>query len=193
MPGWDCPTYATYLDTVVHDAATTTTQPASICLFEQDAGYPLARHTASDYVTVSKNTQFVVRWVATVGNYDYFMDYVFSLDGTIEVKIRASGYIQAAHYANNEDYGYKIHDALSGSMVGHVSTSSKSDCHLLSVQHDHVINYKLDLDINGTANSFEKVDIVPFTTNYTWLKEQRNTMKIQRSFLATEDEGKLNW
>ena len=97
-------------------------------MFEQDAGYPLARHTATDYVTVSKNTQFVVRWIATVGNYDYFMDYVFSLDGTIEVKIRASGYIQSAFYAKNDEYGYQIHDALSGSM------------------HDHVINYKLDLD-----------------------------------------------
>jgi len=117
VPGWDCPASATYLDTVVHDAATTTTNPGSICIFEQDAGFPLARHTATDYVTVSKNTQFVVRWIATVGNYDYFMDYVFSLDGTIEVKIRASGYIQSAYYANNEEYGYKIHDALSGSMV----------------------------------------------------------------------------
>ena len=117
VPGWDCPASATYLDTVVHDTAQTTTSPGSICMFEQDAGYPLARHTSGDYVTVSKNTQFVVRWVATVGNYDYFMDYVFSLDGTIEVKIRASGYIQSAHYANNGDYGYQIHDALSGSMV----------------------------------------------------------------------------
>jgi primary-amine oxidase len=94
VPGWDCPASASCLDTVVHDGASTTNHPGSICMFEQDAGFPLARHTATDYVAISKNTQFIVRWIATVGNYDYFMDYVFSLDGTIEVKIRASGYIQ---------------------------------------------------------------------------------------------------
>lgn len=59
----------------------------------------------------------MVRWIATVGNYDYMFDYVFSLDGMVEVKVRASGYIQGAYYANNEEYGYRIHDALSGSMV----------------------------------------------------------------------------
>ncbi|TVY73173.1 Membrane primary amine oxidase [Lachnellula suecica] len=175
VPGWDCPAAATYLDNVIHDDASTTTLPDTICIFEQDAGYPLARHTTANYVTVSKNTQLVVRWIATVGNYDYLMDYVFSLDGTIEVKVRASGYIQGTYYADNEDYGYKIHDALSGSM------------------HDHVINYKLDMDINGTANSFQKVDIVPVTTSYPWSTLPRNTMKLSRSFLATEDEGKLNW
>jgi primary-amine oxidase len=56
-----------------------------------------------------------------------------------------------------------------------------------------VINYKLDMDINGTANSLEKVEVVPTTTNYTWLAEQRNTMKIERSFIETEDDGKINW
>ncbi|KFA70945.1 hypothetical protein S40288_10237, partial [Stachybotrys chartarum IBT 40288] len=35
----------------------------------------------------------------------------------VEIKVRASGYIQGAYYANNEEYGYHIHDALSGSMV----------------------------------------------------------------------------
>jgi len=32
----------------------------------------------------------------------------------------ASGYIQSAYYAANGEYGYKIHDGLSGSMHDHV-------------------------------------------------------------------------
>ncbi|KAI9167809.1 Membrane primary amine oxidase [Paramyrothecium foliicola] len=175
VPGWDCPAHATYLDTVVHDNAMTTTHNNSICIFEQDAGYPITRHTAGDYVTVTKNAQLVVRWISVVGNYDYLFEYVFNLDGTIEVKVKASGYIQGAYYAHNEEYGYRIHDALSGAM------------------HDHVVNYKLDLDVNGTANSLERVEFVPHTTTYSWSKQPRNTMKIQKSWVNNEDESKLKW
>jgi primary-amine oxidase len=53
--------------------------------------------------------------------------YTFQRDGTIEVSVRASGYIQSAYYLKNDDYGYKIHEALSGSM------------------HDHVLTFKADL------------------------------------------------
>jgi primary-amine oxidase len=119
VPGWDCPASATYLDTVLHDNAITTTRKGNICIFEQDAGYPMTRHTGVNYLTVTKNVQLVVRWIATIGNYDYLFDYVFNLDGTVEVKARASGYIQGAYYANNGEYGYQIHDALSGSMVSY--------------------------------------------------------------------------
>lgn len=40
-----------------------------------------------------------------MGNYDYNFDYAFYLDGTVEVTVRASGYIQSAYYYGNEDYG----------------------------------------------------------------------------------------
>lgn len=40
--------------------------------------------------------------------------YEFYMDGSIQVSVRAAGYIQSAYYAKNEDYGYQIHDALSG-------------------------------------------------------------------------------
>lgn len=152
IPGFDCPEHATYLETLIHEYGTYKKKPSSICLFEQDAGYLLQRHTAVDfynfrsqntgYASATKNTIFTVRSVSSVDNYDYIFDYIFYLDGSIEVKARASGYIQGAHYANNEDYGYHIHEALSGSM------------------HTHVMTFKADLDILGKSNSFEKVSIV---------------------------------
>lgn len=146
VPGYDCPAYSTFLDTSVHENGNTTTNRNSICLFEHDAGYPLQRHTAYPYISVTRNTIFTLRFVSTIGNYDYNFDYNFYLDGSIEIKVRASGYIQSAFYAHNEDYGYQIHDATSGSM------------------HDHVLNFKADLDILGTKNTFEKLGVVPTTT-----------------------------
>ncbi|KAG0134675.1 copper amine oxidase [Tuber indicum] len=175
VPGYDCPAYSTFLDSTVHVDGNTTTHKNSICLFEHDAGYPLRRHTAASYVSVTRNTIFTLRFVATIGNYDYDFDYNFYLDGSIEIKVRASGYIQSAFYAHNEDYGYQIHDATSGSM------------------HDHVLNFKADIDILGTKNTFEKVGIVPATTDYIWSTSPRNTMRLERSSVKNEDEGKINW
>ncbi|KAK0724664.1 copper amine oxidase [Lasiosphaeris hirsuta] len=176
VPGYDCPAYASYLNTSFYVAETSHTHINSICLFETEADFPLQRHTTSKYVSVTKNTYFVVRSVSTVGNYDYTFSYSFFLDGSIAVEVRASGYIQSAYYANNEDYGFHINDFLSGSM------------------HDHVLNFKVDFDILGTNNSVQLMSLVPATETYAWSKgKARNTMKLERSFIETEDDGRFNW
>ncbi|OCL04443.1 amine oxidase catalytic domain-containing protein [Glonium stellatum] len=174
--GFDCPDYATYLNASFYTTETTHTHPNALCLFELDTGYPLQRHLTETYVSVTKNIILVLRSVSTVGNYDYMFEYAFYLDGSIHVTVRASGYIQGAYFAKSGDYGFHIHDKLSGSM------------------HDHVLNYKLDLDIHGTANSLMKTAIVPVTETYPWSGGvARNTMKLEKSFLESENEGKINW
>lgn len=140
---------------------------------EYTADHALQRHTAASHVTVSRNTYLIVRSVSTMGNYDYTIDYIFYLDGTIEVKVRASGYIFAAFWAEGkeDEYGYRIHDALASSM------------------HDHVINFKADLDIVGTNNTLMRVGIEPITRDYPWEEEEmgsRNTMHLVHRPFETE-------
>ena len=93
VQGYDCPAYADYLDSAFNLAGETEERPNSICIFEYTADHLLSRHTAQYSVTVSRNTFLVVRSVATVGNYDYTIEYYFYMDGTLEVKVRASGYV----------------------------------------------------------------------------------------------------
>lgn len=173
VPGYDCPSYATYMNTSFYVSETTHTHINSVCFFEFDADYPMQRHSQSDYVANTKNIYFTVRSVSTVGNYDYMFSYEFYYDGSIRVEVRASGYIQSAYYAHNHDYGYHIHDSLSGSM------------------HDHVLNYKADFDILGTDNTMELTTNIPVVQNYVWSDHPRNTMKLQRSFVESEDDSKL--
>lgn len=118
----------------------------SLGLFEFDQGYPIQRHSAANYTSITKNIAFIVRSVSTIANYDYMFSYTFFLDGSIEVSVRASGYILGGFSANNEEYGWTIHDNLSGSI------------------HDHVLTYKADIDIFGEKNSLQKVEFVPVTT-----------------------------
>ncbi|KHO00534.1 Copper amine oxidase [Metarhizium album ARSEF 1941] len=142
VDGYDCPTYSTYLNATYQEGERSYSRANAICLFEFDQGYPMHRHSAAHYTTVTKNIAFTVRSVSTIANYDYMFSYNFFLDGGIEVSVRASGYILGGFSANNEDYGWKIHDHLSGSI------------------HDHVLTYKADIDILGEKNSLQKVEFV---------------------------------
>ena len=167
VKGYDCPSYATYLDTDFN--------PESLCIFERDAGFPISRHTSENWTSVAKNNILVVRTISTISNYDYILDYQFYYDGSVEVTVRASGYIEGTNSGGNEEYGYRIHNALSGAM------------------HDHVLNFKLDLDVNGTANTLQRVDIKPITAAIAGGETPSNTMKIERHFIQNEDQGKINW
>jgi primary-amine oxidase len=112
-------------------------------------------------------------------DYDYQVNYYFYLDGSVQVIVRASGYIAWTEWTDDPEdpsYGFHIRPNNSGSM------------------HDHVLNFKLDLDIHGTANSLLKTQFVPEVTSYPWSEGREiSTMKVERSFITTEDEGKINW
>lgn len=57
--------------------------------------------------------------------------------------------------------------------------------------HDHVLTYRCDLDILGTANSFLKHSIVPKEVTFDWSPTPRNTMQLVRETIDNEDQGKL--
>ncbi|WWC71351.1 uncharacterized protein I206_105306 [Kwoniella pini CBS 10737] len=175
VPGYDMPLYAYCVNTSFHASEISRSHRCGISIFESDLNHPIQRHSTSSYVSVTKGIALTVRSISTVGNYDYNFDYNFYMDGTIETIVRASGYIQSAYYAKNDEYGYHIHDGLSGSM------------------HDHALNYKVDFDILGTNNTLVKHVIEPITKEYKWFNGTRNTMHMVRKEVESEDDGKMNW
>ncbi|OWP01446.1 hypothetical protein B2J93_5729 [Marssonina coronariae] len=68
------------------------------------------------------------------------------------------------------------HDARSGSM------------------HDHVLNFKIDFDILGTSITMTTATHVATSEVYPWSQgKKRNTMKLERATVETEDTSRLNW
>lgn len=67
--------------------------------------------------------------VVSCDNYAHLFsvfDYIFQIDGTIEVRLSASGYLQGGYWEPaQEGYGTAIRETTMGSL------------------HDHVINYKV--------------------------------------------------
>ncbi|KAK3317705.1 copper amine oxidase [Cercophora scortea] len=173
VPGYDCPTYAHFFNVSYHRMETTYRRPGALCIFESPTDYPLQRHSRGRAVTSFTNSVLIVRTIAVVGNYDYLVDYIMYLDGAVEVKVRASGYIQGAFYRNNTGYGYRVHEALSSSI------------------HDHVLNFKADIDITGGAqNSLAKLTVAEKVVEYPW-SAPRNTMVLERT--VVEEECAVNW
>ncbi|KAH6648202.1 primary-amine oxidase [Truncatella angustata] len=185
VEGFDCPFGSSFWNVSAHDGNTTVVFPDAICIFESDAGYPLSRHRAAGGTTlfgfenigVTKASLLTMRSIATVGNYDYLFDYAFHVDGSLEVTVRASGYLQSSFYYPNQNdkWGPRVQEAVQGSL------------------HDHVITWKADFDILDTENNLEVTEIRAAPTEQPWWPELGTFEQIELSRYNMETEQQFNW
>ncbi|XP_048193926.1 LOW QUALITY PROTEIN: amiloride-sensitive amine oxidase [copper-containing] [Perognathus longimembris pacificus] len=158
VPGVDCPHTATFRDALhYYDADGPVLYPRALCLFEMPTGVPLRRHFDSDF---SGGFNFygglagqvlVLRTTSTVYNYDYLWDFVFHPNGVMEAKMHATGYVHATFYRpEGLRYGTRLHTHLFGNM------------------HTHLVHYKVDLDVAGTKNSFQTLEMKLENTSNPW-------------------------
>jgi primary-amine oxidase len=147
--GTDCPATAAFLPAVfASDKGEPFTTANALCVFERSGGDPAWRHAESVNQTYEgrPNVELVVRMAAAIGNYDYLFDWVFNDSAEIEVRVGATGI-----------------DALKGvatRRMGDASASADTRYgtlvapNLVAINHDHFFNFRLDLDVDGPANSF---------------------------------------
>ena len=57
--------------------------------------------------------------------------------------------------------------------------------------HDHALQFKVDLDINGTENTLVKHEVVAEEIKYKWSNVTKKTMKLERKEITNEDQGKM--
>ena len=180
VPGVDCPSTATFLDAVHFvDSSEPATYRNSVCLFELDLGLPLRRHFDNNFdggynfYGGMPGTALVLRTVSTAYNYDYIYDYLFYPNGVVEIRVSTSGYVQAIYWTSNEvPYGTQIHTGVAGTI------------------HDHLFNYKVDLDVGGRKNSFETIEIKVENITNPWFSNARRVQKVlSRSLKQTEQDA----
>ncbi|XP_068700535.1 diamine oxidase [copper-containing]-like [Montipora foliosa] len=178
--GVDCPNTATFFD-LVHMIGTPEplTIHNAVCVFELNTGMPLRRHYDNNFLGGYNfyggmaNQVLVLRTVAVVYNYDYVFDFIFYQNGVVEVKVSASGYIFGSFYdSNSYPYGYKLNE------------------HLTSGIHDHLLSYKVDLDVAGRSNSYETIEIGIENITERWFPNKTRVQKVlKRSVKNTELEA----
>lgn len=151
--GVDVPENAVMLDATIADyKGAPLTIPNAMAVFEQYSG-PEFKHQELGQANVGvARRELVVRWISTIGNYDYIFDWILADNGTIKINAGATG-IEAVKGVLSET----MHDATAkqdtkyGTLIDH---------NIVGTTHQHIYNFRLDLDVDGEQNSLMEVNPV---------------------------------
>ena len=145
--GCDCVGHIEYLDAHLCDSrGRELTIGNAICIHEEDFGI-LWKHTdrrLADRPEVRRSRRLVVSSVSTVENYEYGFFWYFYQDGNIQFEIKLTGILSlgAVHEGEHPKYGRVVAPLL------------------YAPNHQHFFNMRLDVGIDGIANTVQQVDVV---------------------------------
>ena len=136
----DAPANAVFLPATMHDQmGRPIVVPRSIVVYERDGGL-LWRHAN----LARRARQLVVSTHATIDNYDYQFNWIFAQDGTIESEVALTGIMNVNPTALQLDTAHAD---------GHTQTGHLVAPGVNAPNHQHFFSYRLDLDVDGAANS----------------------------------------
>lgn len=163
MPGDDCPDHALYVDSTKTGAnGYPRTVPGTICVYERETGDPSWRHYSGERPESRKSRDLVVRVGGNVGNYDYLLDWIFRQDGSIEVRVGATGILAfettaAASAVRPVPAAGPANPAAADALLENASADAYGRFvqeNVVAVNHDHYFSFRLDIDVDGTDNRF---------------------------------------
>ncbi|XP_052106450.1 putative amine oxidase [copper-containing] isoform X1 [Mytilus californianus] len=178
-PGIDCPNDATFISSSfkVDTQDKPLINERAFCIFEFNTGMPLRRHNGyfkylHRFYEGVTNVALIVRTIPTIGIYDYVIDFIFFQNGVIEVKITPTGIVTSSWHEHDNPYSFQV------------------DNNLMSPLHQHLFNLKMDLDIKGTSNRFETIDIEPDVVDNVCHKN-RGAKIVQNRFIKRLKQTEL--
>ncbi|MGZ4192558.1 MAG: primary-amine oxidase [Solirubrobacteraceae bacterium] len=170
--GCDCLGEIAYLDAVLHDSAgEPVTIPNAICIHEEDDGVLWKHVDDVSGAETRRMRRLVVSFHVTVGNYEYLVYWRFHQDGNIQAEVRATGIMVTTHFAEGRQPPY-------GTLV---------DERTYAPFHQHFLVARLDLDVDGGANTVICSQSEPLPTGPD---NPHGIAMVQRDTpLRTESEG----
>ncbi len=142
--GCDCLGEIVYLDATLHDSlGEPYTVANAICLHEEDNAVLWKHVDGRTGAQVRRMRRLVVSCHATVANYEYLVYWRFYQDGNIECEVRATGLMVTTPFPADGEA------PRTGTVV---------DRQTYAPFHQHFLVARLDLDIDGEANTVLEVD-----------------------------------
>jgi primary-amine oxidase len=183
-PGLDVPANAVLLDALVAAAlpdpsvpVVPLTLPRVVGVFERLTGDPAWRHFESFRGRYEGRAavELVVRSISQVGNYDYLIDWVFTQNGVLRAEVGLTG-IDAPK-------------ALAGSAPSENNNrqSAPVAAQLVAPYHSHHFSFRLDVDVDGTDNSF----VLGRLRTTPAAGPRRSVWTLDEEVLASEAQGAL--
>jgi primary-amine oxidase len=137
--GVDVPENATFVDArLADDVGDSFVIPRAIALYERHGGLLWKRVDPRNGEQDARlSRELVLTANATIGNYVYGLRYVFRQDGSLEVRVEASG----------ETLNRGVHTVEEGNAFGTTMTTF-----VAAPNHQHFVNFRLDLDVDERSN-----------------------------------------
>lgn len=170
--GCDCLGEIHYLDAHFCDGSGNIIEiPQAICIHEEDFGISW-KHTdfRTEQTEVRRLRRLVVSFICTVGNYEYGIYWYLYQDGRIENEIKLTGILSTGAVETGETTDY-------GTMLGE---------HLYGPNHQHFFCTRLDMSVDGLANSVVEVDTVAAPADEN---PYGNAFRAKTTVLATEQQA----
>lgn len=165
----DVPENAVFFDSVAGDTGASGGSyeiPHAIAMYERDGGLLWDR---LDPTTIERDARFarelVVTWAAAIGNYTYGVEYVFRMNGAIDVNVNATG------TTLNQGIG----SASEGDQHGTLVTPK-----IAAPGHQHFFSFRIDFDVDGTANRVVEENVASTAA------AGGNAWAVQETTLGTE-------
>lgn len=144
--GCDCLGAIHYLDAWVNGIDGTPVRiENAICIHEEDQGIGWKHWDwRTDVAEVRRLRRLVISSISTVGNYEYASYWYFYQHGGIEFEMKATGIINtvACEPGKPSQYGNEVMPGVMGQI------------------HQHVFCARLDMDVDGSANSVVEYNVV---------------------------------
>jgi len=152
IKGIDAPANASYLDVTLPDeTGSSYVLPNAFSLFERSESPEWRHYESFTGITDGRERrELVLRAVATLGNYDYIFDWVFEQNGTIRIDVGATGLPEIKAVKSKT-----LQDDVSGQDTKHGTLVEE---HAVATNHQHLYNFRLDLDVDGMENSFMRLE-----------------------------------
>ena len=168
----DVPEHAYLFDAVFgSDAGEPYDLPATIGLYERDNGLLWTRTDPSNAARDTRGRRdLVATWNAWIGNYIYGFDWIFGMDGTIEVKVVLTG--------TTLNRGATDEDEEGATLVG----DDENGARVSAPNHQHFFSFRLDLDVDGVANTVAETNVRHIPT-----PGAKNAFGAVETVLARED------
>lgn len=149
-PKTDAPGNATLIDaTFAGDDGQPYVLPRAVGIYERDGGLLWKHYESYSGQNESRRArELVVSFIATIGNYDYALNWIFHQDGVLEVDAALSGIMLPKGVRETKVSGHN----------GHFPSGHLVAANVAAPHHQHFFNFRLDFDVDGTNNSVREMN-----------------------------------
>jgi primary-amine oxidase len=165
-PDTDAPPNATLIDvTYAGDDGKPYVLKRAVGIYERDGGMLWKHYESYSKTNESRRArELVVFFIATIGNYDYAINWIFHQDGVLELDGALSGIMLPKGV---------------GASSGHLVAAN-----VVAPHHQHFFNFRLDFDVDGQANTVTEMNTSALPAGPG--NPSLNGMVMQETTLATE-------